>query len=272
MQASAVRRQYDEVIAANYDFDPQGLIGASLDRALRQIVRHEAGATRPEARRVLDLGVGTGRFLEKLRDSAGIPVRPFGLDVSEKMIDIARARVPDLRPAVDDAANLDQHFPGESFDLVCTHFITGFVPIDVLAPKIAARTAAGGLWSFVGGTRSGFPTLQKKANQKLARWLFRIKTLDVGALVSNPADAAEVVDTLAHNGFTVRACETFRPAVYFGNFREFMEFAYYGGWLTPFVEDLGLHRAHPALRAVMNKVFFPARDHHEIVIALAQKQ
>jgi ubiquinone/menaquinone biosynthesis C-methylase UbiE len=221
---------------------------------------------------VLDLGLGTGRFLEKLRAEAGLVIRPYGLDISQKMIDIARTRIPDLRPAVDDAANLDAHFEGLSFDLVCTHFITGFVPVEVLAPKIAARMEKGGLWSFVGGTKAGFPTLQKKAGQKFVKWLFRIKTLDVGSLVCNPADQSAVVAALEHSGFEVRECETFRPALGFKDFKEFLDFAYYGGWLTPFIEDLGLHRARPALRAVMNKFFFPVHDHHDIVVALARKK
>jgi ubiquinone/menaquinone biosynthesis C-methylase UbiE len=268
MQAEVIQRQYDEIIASHYDFDPQSVLGASLDRAMAQI-KHQAGK---EIERVLDLGMGTGRFLEKLRAEVNPRLRPYGLDLSQKMTDIACARIPDLQSAVDDAANLDAHFPGVAFDMVCTHFITGFVPAAVLAPKIAARLRPGGLWSLVGGTKAGFPVLQKKINSKFLKWIFKIKTFDVGEFVCNPADEAEVVDTLQGNGFTVRACETFRPSLHFKDLGEFVDFGYYGGWLTPFLEDLGLHRAKPWLKKLLNTVVFPVRDHHEIVIALAQKQ
>jgi SAM-dependent methyltransferase len=220
---------------------------------------------------VLDLGVGTGRFLEKLRAGVDREIRPYGLDISQKMIDAACARVPDLRAAVDDAANLDAHFRGASFDLASTHFITGFVPLGVLAPKVAARLERGGLWSFVGGTMGGFPVLQKKANSRLVRWAFRVKSADVNGLVCNPAGEAEVVAVLERNGFTVRECHTFCPDLHFQTFNDFLEFGYYGGWLTPFLEDMGLHQLRPVLRGIMNKLVFPVRDHHEIVIALAQK-
>jgi SAM-dependent methyltransferase len=267
MLADVIQRQYDEIIASHYDFDPKGVLADSLGRAMAQIKGQEGAAFR----RVLDLGMGTGRFLERLRAEVNPRLRPYGLDLSQKMIDIAAARIPDLQTAVDDAANLDEHFPGVSFDLVCTHFVTGFVPAAVLAPKIAARLEPGGLWSLVGGTKAGFPVLQKKITTKFLKWLFKIKTVDVGDLVCNPAGEAEVVDVLKGNGFTVRACETFRPPLHFKDLQEFMEFGYYGGWLTPFLEGLGLHRAKPWLKKVLNTVVFPVRDHHEIVIALAQK-
>ena len=174
--------------------------------------------------------------------------------------------------AVDDAANLESHFEDRSFNLVATHFITGFVPMGLLAPKVAARLERGGLWSLVGGTKAGFPVLQKKANKLLFKLLFHVKSLDLTEFVCNPAGEQEVIDTFHRNGFIVRACQTFEPELAFKNFDQFLEFAYYGGWLTPFVESFGLHRARPALRAILNGVFFPVEDHHHVVIALGQKE
>src|SRR5260370_31167042 len=159
MQSQTIQRQYDEVIAPHYDLDPQSVLGPALDRAAAQIQSENllrAGA----CPRVLDLGIGTGLFLAKLKALAGERLQPFGLDLSEKMIESARRRTPDLVAAVGDAADLASHFPGQSFDLICTHFITGFVPMRVLAPLIWERLEAGGLWSLVGGTKAGFPALQ----------------------------------------------------------------------------------------------------------------
>jgi SAM-dependent methyltransferase len=271
MQASVIQRQYDDIIASHYDFDPQSVIGDSLHRAIQQIERHERTAGTRSPLNVLDLGVGTGQFLARLRTHTGPRLQPFGLDISQKMIDIARTNVPGLAAIRDDAANLDNHFADVSFGLVCTHFITGFVPMSVLAPKILNKLESGGLWSFVGGTQSGFPVLQQKANSKLVKWLFGIKGVEVGEFVCNPADQAEVAGTLQQAGFVVRECATFRPPLHFHDFKDFLEFAYYGGWLTPFVEALGLHRARPLIRAILNQFVFPVHDHHSIVIALAQK-
>lgn len=272
MQANVIQRQYDEVIAPRYDFDPQSVIGDSLERAIEQIQRQKRAPSDDEPMTVLDLGVGTGRFLEKLRSRSLRPIQPYGLDISQKMIEVARRRIPDLVPAVDNAANLDDHFPSLSFDLICTHFITGFVPLGVLAPKVWGKLEGGGIWSFVGGTKAGFPDLQKKAaTLPLKKWLFGGSPLNVDDRVCNPADQNEVVRTLEENGFTVCECETFCPNLHFNNFKDFMEFAYYGGWLTPFLEALGLHKANWTIRTLLNTFLFPMKDHHKIVLALAQK-
>ncbi len=269
MYTEVIQRQYNEVIAPHYDHDPQSVTGDSLDRAVAQVLARPAAGGLPL--RVFDVGLGTGLFLQKLQARAGRAVRPFGLDLSDKMIEAARVKLPDLAAVVDTAENLDAHFPGETFDLIATHFITGFVPADVLAPRIRDRLADGGCWSFIGGTKQGFPVLQQKANARLLRWLFGGKHIEVDDMVCNPADRADLEQTLRKHGFVVRAAETFRPEIRFANLNEFLEFAYYGGWLTPFVEALGLHRAGAVLRLVLNTFVFPLADHHAIEVVLAQK-
>jgi SAM-dependent methyltransferase len=272
MQATTIQRQYDEVIAPRYDFDPQGVIGDSLCRAIKQIRRQQGDEVGARTLNVLDVGVGTGLFLEKLRARTRRDIQPFGLDISQKMIDIARSRIPDLSAAVADAANLEEHFQGQSFDLACTHFITGFVPLGVLAPAIADKLEPQGYWSFVGGTKAGFPQMQKKAaSLPLKKWLFGGSKFEVDDLVCNPADQGEVIHTLKQHGFAVCECETFCPDLHFNNLKDFMEFGYYGGWLTPFIETLGLHKANRLMRALLDTFYFPAHDQHNVVIALAQK-
>jgi SAM-dependent methyltransferase len=269
MHNNAIQRQYDEVIAPHYDLDPQSVIGRALDIALRQIRRHHPVGDEGVLH-AIDLGIGTGNFLARLRGH--IPqLQPYGIDVSARMIDIARNRLPDLQAAVDDAANLDTHFGDESFDLVCTHFLTGFVPLEVLAPKVGPRMSEGGLWSFIGGTRAGFPVLRRTATRWPVRWLVGGSPLQVDELVCNPADRTEVVGILESHGFAVRACETFEPRLDFKNLDEFLAFAYYGGWLTPFIEALKLHEAGALMRTLLNTLAFPVQDHHSIEVVLAQK-
>lgn len=272
MQATTIQRHYDEVIASHYDFDPQAVISGSLGRAIGQIGRRQIDVVGAAPLNVLDLGLGTGLFLERLRAQTHREIQPFGLDISERMVEIARKRIPDLVADVDDAANLDNHFPSLSFDLICTHFVTGFVPLATLAPKIWNKLESRGLWSFVGGTKAGFPELQRKAESlPLKKWLFGGSKSSVDDLVCNPSSQDEVVATLMENGFTVCECETFSPDLHFDDFKDFMEFAYYGGWLTPFIEALGLHKANFMIRLLLNTFYFPARDQHNIVVALAQK-
>jgi hypothetical protein len=52
---------------------------------------------------------------------------------------------------------------------------------------------------------------------------------------------------------------------------QFMDFAYRGGWLTPFIETLGVQKAGLTTRLLLDRFFFPIEDHHSIEIVLAQK-
>jgi SAM-dependent methyltransferase len=177
MKTATIQRQYDEVIASHYDGDPQAVIGPSLDRAAEQLCRQQFLDPGAGSLRVLDFGIGIGLFLAKLKALGGEHIQPFGLDLSPRMIDSARRKIPDLVAELDDAANLDAHFPNQSFDLICTHCNTGFVAMHVLALKIWSQLADGGYWSLVGATKAAFPMLQAKANGKLVRWVYGGKNM-----------------------------------------------------------------------------------------------
>jgi SAM-dependent methyltransferase len=271
MSTQAIQRQYNEVVAPYYDLDPQAVTARSLERAVEQLRGQLFLGDGAERVRVLDVGMGTGLFLGKLKALGDEQIQPFGLDLAEKMVECARRRIPDLLAEVNDAANLDACFPGQSFDLVCTHFITGFVPISVLMPKIWNRLEEGGYWSLVGGTKAGFPALQAKADRKLIRWLSGAGSRKLDDVLLNPADLDEVVRTLEADGFEVCAAETFEPVLDFPNFDEFMEFAHRGGWFTPLIEALGVHEAGAITRWLLNRFGFPVKDHHSIAIVLARK-
>lgn len=271
MTTDTIKRQYDEVIASHYDLDPQSITGATLDRAADQLRKQQILNDLPERLRVYDVGMGTGIFLSRLMAMAEDQIQPFGLDLSQKMIDCAYQKIPDLAGAVDTAANLDAHFPEQSFDLICTHFISGFVPLHVLAPKVFSRLEEGGYWSYLGATKGSYPNLQAKAKNKMLRWMFGAPSLDVDSMVMSPSNRKDVFDTLERNGFVVRQCETFEPKLKFRNLDEFLDFAYYGGWLTPFIEAIGLHKAGAFTRFILNRFLFPIEDHHSIEIHLAQK-
>jgi SAM-dependent methyltransferase len=270
MHTHAIQRQYDEIIAPQYDADPQSVIGDSLDRALAQLLELPQIRTPTTTLRVLDLGIGTGRFFTKLA-RLHRPLQPVGLDLSEKMLAIARERVPGLVAVVDDGRNLDAHFELASFDLVCTHFIAGYIPVGILAPLVWDKLAQGGYWSFVGGMQEGFPALNRLTRSVVVRWLFGSRGFDPGEIVSSPRDRADLARQLSAHGFSVRLAETFVPEFRFANYEEFLDVCYRGGWLTPFIEAWGAHKAGRTLRLLLNTFVFPLRDHHVIEIVLAEK-
>lgn len=271
MTTLEIQRQYDEIIAPNYDLDPLSVTVNSLNRALAQLQSEGCLAGILPRMDALDVGMGTGLFYERLYAVSERAVRPFGLDISRQMIDVAKTRVPDLVAAVDDAANISCHFAETPFDLICTHFVTGFVPLNHLAPAIHSKLKPGGYWSFVGGTSRAFPELQRIAASPIISRLFGAKNLDLSGL-NTPFDQDEVVKTLRDYDFQICDAETFEPRLDFANFDEFMRFAWSGGWLTPFIEDLGLQNAGRLLRALLNMLVFPVDDLHRIAIILARKR
>src|SRR5262249_7935642 len=165
MSASTIQHAYNDVVATHYDLDPQGVIGRSLDRGIAQM--KDQGLLDGGELRILDIGMGTGLFLEKLQHAAGGRIEPFGIDLAENMLEVARKRLPGLEAVVGDASKLDEFFPGQEFDCVSTHFVTGFVSMRVLAPQIARKLRSGGYWSLVGGTKAAYSALQAKGDSKV---------------------------------------------------------------------------------------------------------
>lgn len=270
VEQQAVTRQYDEIIAAHYDRDPQAVTRTALGRAVQHL--QAAGvldATAPPGT-ALDVGLGTGLFLELLAAQSQRTLLPHGLDVSRSMAAVACSRIPGLKVAIEDAARLDSVFVGDAFDLLCTHFVTGFVPLESLAPMALRKIAPGGYWSFVGGTSAGYPNLRRKASSGIVRLAAggRRWRADAGL---TPADTAAVVALLEKSGFEIVAAETYEPRLRFDDFAQFLEFGYHGGWLTPQIEKLGLHRAGPRVRALLDRLVFPIDDCHRIATVLARR-
>ncbi len=270
MKQEEIQRQYDEVIAPHYDLDPLSVTGRSLSRAIAQLKSEGCLSGVLPSMEVLDVGIGTGRFCEQLRHESDRDIRPYGLDISRQMIELAMARIPDLIAEVDDGANIGVHFETTSFDLVCTHFVTGFVPLEQLAPEIFSKLKPGGCWSFIGGTSQGFSKLQQVSRSPLIKLLFGGHSPRLNDL-RTPTDQAEVERSLRNHSFEICEIETFLPQLQFRNFDEFMAFAWKGGWLTPFIEDVGLQNAGRLTQLLLNQFVFPVKDCHQIVIALARK-
>lgn len=270
MMKTDIQRQYDEIIAPHYDLDPLQVTTNALGIALEQLSLSPLELPNNAPLDMLDVGIGTGVFCERLRTASQRPIRPHGLDISERMLEVAKTRIPDLRAARDDAANLEWHFPERQFDLICTHFITGFVPISLLAPAVHRRLKPGGYWSFVGGTSQGFPELRRVALSPLIRRLHGGRELDLGGL-KTPYDQSAVESVMREHSFSIHSSVTFSPRLDFPNFDAFMAFAWRGAWLTPYIEQLRLHEAGKTLRTFFNLWVFPITDSHRIVIALGKK-
>jgi len=90
--------------------------------------------------RVLDIGCGSGRLLQR---AAALGAVPFGVDISEPMAQAARRRAPEATVALGDAQTMDlrQAAAGASFDRVISRFGVMFFD-DPVAAFINVRRAA----------------------------------------------------------------------------------------------------------------------------------
>lgn len=115
----AVLRAYER-LAPLYDF----FFGKTLDRGRRLAVR----ATNGRARRVLEVGVGTGISLPCYRRDHEVT----GVDISPKMLERARERVATLSLShVRDLIEMDAshlNFPDDCFDAVIAMYVMPVVP------------------------------------------------------------------------------------------------------------------------------------------------
>ena len=90
--------------------------------------------------RVLDIGCGSGRLLQRAAAAGAVP---FGVDISEPMAQAARRRAPEATVALGDAQTMDlrQAAAGASFDRVISRFGVMFFD-DPVAAFINVRRAA----------------------------------------------------------------------------------------------------------------------------------
>ena len=97
----------------------------------------------PEARDLLDVGCGTGRHLEHLRDHYAVE----GLDLSPELLAVARERLPDVPLHTADMAEADL---GRRFDVVtCLFSAIGYVRtadrLEATLARMAGHLRPGGV-------------------------------------------------------------------------------------------------------------------------------
>lgn len=133
-------------VAEQFHFDPDTYLEMVRSEVpnydvLQQVVVDAASGV--EARTVLDLGTGTGMTLSRVADSHPT-ARLVGVDESDRMLAVARTRVPkaDLR-----VARLQHELPEGPFDLVVSalavHHLSAREMADLFG-RVAARLAPSG--------------------------------------------------------------------------------------------------------------------------------
>ena len=263
-------------IANHYDkADYFGGISSSHKCAIQQIHKNfsQSGTSK-----ILDLGVGDGAFLAKLKKD--IPNANYtGIDLSREMLKQAQ-NIMDFTAIEGSAANATNYLPAHSQDLVLAHFINAYIPTDVLFHQAQMLTKANGYFSIISTTYEAFPRAQKYLADFIAK----------GSILSNivghyykevvkktPVAAGEedLLKFVKQHNFSVVEHERIKIDLTFQNIDELMLFGIEGAW---FLNILSIPTMLPKnfllqrIKRLFEKIFiFPYHDTHIIDVILAKK-
>lgn len=272
----SLKAMYNQVVAKNYDIaDRFGAITESHNSAIAQIQK-ESLHLHPDYK-VLDLGVGNGGFLKKLKPY--MPEAHFtGIDISTEMLTQAQEAL-NLITIEANAAKASHYLPQHSQDLVLAHFINAYIPIKVLFNEAAVLAKANGYFSMITTTYDSFPLAQ----QHLAHFIAKGGLLSgiVGHYyksVTNNTCVAPNLDVLlksfVEHQFSIVAHKRLVLPITIKDIDELVVFGIDGTWFlnTTTIKILPKKFLIERLKRLFSKIFtFPYHDTHIIDIVLAKK-
>ena len=271
----SVKSIYNE-IASEYDCaDSFGTITQSHQCAVQQIKNATIGH-KPHIK-ILDLGVGDGVFLHKMKQL--FPLAELtGVDVSKEMLKRASANIQ-FTPIESSAADASRYLPSHSQDLVLAHFINAYVPIQTLLKQAQILTRANGHFSMLTSTYESFPISQ----QHLAHFIAKdtITSSIAGhyykTIVKNTSVTAgkdDLLQSFQQHQFEILDHQRLHIPISFNNIDELVLFGIEGTW---FVNSLSLNVLPRKLvlqiiKRFLSKIFtFPYQDTHVVDVVLARK-
>lgn len=270
-----LKAMYNDLAETYATADQFGSISDSHRVAIDQIQRSNLGNRAHY--KVLDLGVGDGAFLKKLKRQ--MPLAEFtGIDVSGEMLRLAREALP-LTTIEASATEVGHYLPPHSQDLVLAHFINAYIPINKLFSSANELTRATGYFSLITTTYDSFPVAQ----QYLADFIAQGSLLStvVGhyykSIVKNTTVAASEADLLkefTQHGFEVLEHHRLRLPIVLNNIDELAVFGIEGTWFlnTLSIRMFPKHFLVQRLKRLFDKMFtFPYQDTHIIDVILARK-
>lgn len=257
-----------------------GAISMSHDIALEQILKARLGNLQLRSGKgfkILDLGVGDGRFLERLRQQ--IPnAECTGFDISPEMLKQAQKRL-NLTGIVASAAKAEHYLPLHSQDLVLAHFINAYIPIDTLFHQAHLMTKVNGHFSYISTTYDAFPHCQEFLANFISENTFIGSVLGhyYKSVVKNTTVAPNLEalkEKLQAHKFIIAEHRRLEIDIVFQSAQDVAHFGVEGSWFLnaldyPLVPQKLL--VSKLTKLIEKIVTFPFHDKHVIDIILAKK-
>lgn len=263
-------------VASHYDkADHFGGISLSHKCAIQQLIDNIKVENNFK---ILDLGVGDGAFLAKLKKIA--PTAEFtGIDLSREMLKQAK-NLLDFTAIEGSAANATHYLPMHSQDLVMAHFINAYIPTDILFKEAQMLTKANGHFSIISTTYESFPTSQKYLADFIAKGTIYSKIVghyykEVIKKTPVATSKDDLLKFVKQHNFSVIEHERIKINLSFKDINELITFGIEGAWFlnvlsipTMLPKKFLLHR----IKRLFEKIFvFPYNDTHIIDVVLAKK-
>lgn len=252
---------YDTHIADSYDAEPFGLLTGGRSLALAQLQQQLAGRAFDVAPVVVDLALGTGESL--LETGALLPgARLHGIDISSRMIDVARQKMPGVHAIHDDAARVAHHFDAGSVDVALMHFLTTYIDARRVIADVAATLKPGGMLSLVSTTWESFPAVQGLALHVMSAEELQQKN-------PAPADGDALAAMMREAGLEVVEQASFEKDICFDSAPGFALWGMQSGFFTHVLSTMPSGQLD-TLSSSMD-AHFPLHDRYRAAALLARK-
>ncbi len=254
--------------------DQFGAISASHRIALEQFstLDLEARATC----KVLDLGVGDGAFLKRLKIK--LPQADYiGVDISSEMLKIAQEALP-LTTIESSAANIMNFIPAHTQDLVLAHFINAYMPTSTLFSAARQLLRPSGYFSMITTTYDSFPLAQQYLADCIAKGTLLSSVVghyykSIVKQTPVAASKAELLAAFKAHHFEVLHHYRLEIPIVFNDIEELAAFGIDGTWFLNSLSIKLLPRQFllNRMKRLFNKIFtFPYHDTHIIDVVLAR--
>lgn len=228
--------------------------------------------------RILDLGIGSGRFLHTLFQE--FPKASYaGIDISSEMLALAKESIPSLTTIEGGAESATQYIPLHSQNLILAHFVNAYVPIDTLFHQADLLLSSGGYFSVITSTYDSFPATQQYLRDFISQKTLLSKV--VGHYYTSAVKQTQVaanqqalLETFEQYHFRVVAHQHLKIPVFIPHVHALLNFGIQGTW---FLNNKSADLFSNALLKrgaiyVCEKIFpFPYQDVHWVEVVLAQK-